>query len=154
VLAGGLILFTHLLPNPMETADKLIRMAEDELTEYSTDARKIEKLRRKVSFLVPYPQQQAVRAEVEGAIPQNPLAKLVEENRQTVALPFWGIGGLGLLLGISWQQPLDFIFTGVGFYVAFQVQKWGWELEAKRLVLKTLDAIEADFQQERSEAES
>lgn len=137
----------------METAEKLIRMAEDELTEYSTDARKIEKLRRKFSFLVPYPQQQAVRAEVEASIPQNPLAKLVAENRQTVALPFWGIGGLGLLLGISWQQPLDFIFTGVGFYVAFQVQKWGWELEAKRLVLHTLDAIEADFQQERSGAE-
>lgn len=138
----------------MSSAEHLIRMAEDELTEYSTEARKIEKLRRKFSFAVPYPQQQAVRSQVEALIPQNFLAKLVETNRQTVALPFWGIGGLGLLLGISWQQPLDLIFTGVGFYMAFQVQKWGWELEAKRLVLKTLDDIEAGVQAERQGAAS
>jgi hypothetical protein len=138
----------------MSSAEQLIRMAEDELTEYSTEARKIEKLRRKFSFAVPYPQQQAVRSQVEALIPQNFLAKLVETNRQTIALPFWGIGGLGLLLGISWRQPLDLIFTGVGFYVAFQVQKWGWELEAKRLVLKTLDNIEAGVQAARQESEA
>jgi hypothetical protein len=138
----------------MSSAEHLIRMAEDELTEYSTDARKIEKLRRKFNFAVPYPQQQAVRSQVEALIPQNFLAKLVETNRQTIALPFWGIGGLGLLLGISWQQPLDLIFTGVGFYAAFQVQKWGWELEAKRLVLKTLDDIEAGVQAARQESAS
>jgi hypothetical protein len=138
----------------IDSAEQLIRMAEDELTEYSTEARKIEKLRRKYNFAVPYPQQQAVRAQVAALIPQNPLAKIVENNRQTVALPFWGIGGLGLLLGVSWQQPLDLIFTGVGFYIAFQVQKWGWELEAKRLVLKTLDDIEAGVQAVRLEASS
>jgi hypothetical protein len=138
----------------MSSAEQLIRMAEDELTEYSTEARKIEKLRRKFSFAVPYPQQQAVRSQVEALIPQNFLAKLVETNRQTVALPFWGIGGLGLLLGISWRQPLDLIFTGVGFYLAFQVQKWGWELEAKRLVIKTLDDIEAGVQAERQQTAS
>ena len=136
----------------MSSAEQLIRMAEDELTEYSTDARKIEKLRRKFSFAVPYSQQQAVRSQVEALIPQNFLAKLVETNRQTIALPFWGIGGLGLLLGISWRQPLDLIFTGVGFYLAFQVQKWGWELEAKRLVLKTLDDIEACVHAARQES--
>jgi hypothetical protein len=135
----------------MDKAAQLIRMAEDELTEYSTDARKIEKLRRKYSFAVPYPEQQSVRAAIAADIPQNFLAKLVEENRQTVALPFWGIGGLGLLLGISWQQPLDLIITGIGFYVAFQVQKWGWELEAKRLAIKTLDEIEASVQRDRAE---
>ena len=136
----------------MDKAAQLIRMAEDELTEYSTDARKIEKLRRKFSFAVPYPEQQAVKAQVEALIPKNFVAQLVEENRQTVALPFWGIGGLGLLLGISWKQPLDLLFTGVGFYAAFQIQKWGWELQAKRLVIATLDAIEADVQADRAEA--
>jgi hypothetical protein len=89
----------------MDKAAQLIRMAEAELTEYSTDARKVEKLRRKFSFAVPYPEQKAVREEVAAMIPKNFVAKLVEENRQTVALPFWGIGGLGLLLGISWKQP-------------------------------------------------
>ena len=136
----------------MDKAEQLVRMAEDELTQYSTEARKIEKLRRKFSFALPYPEQKAVRDQVEADIPSNFIAKLVEENRQTVALPFWGIGGLGLLLGISFRQPLDIIATGIGFYVAFQVQKWGWELEAKRLVVKTLDDIEAGIQATRADA--
>lgn len=136
----------------MDKAAQLIRMAEDELTEYSTEARKIEKLRRKFNFAVPYPEQQAVRAQVADEIPDNFVAKIVESNRQLVALPFWGIGGLGLLIGISFRQPLDIIATGIGFYVAFQVQKWGWELEAKRLVIKTLDDIEAGVQAARAEA--
>lgn len=135
----------------MSKAEQLIRMAEDELTEYSTEARKIEKLRRKFSFAVPYPEQQAVRGEIAASIPKNFMAKLVEDNRQTIALPFWGIGGLGLLLGISGQQPLDFMATGIGFYVAFQVQKWGWQLQAKRLVLKTLDDIEASVKQTQAQ---
>lgn len=127
----------------MDKAEQLIRMAEDELTEYSTEARKIEKLRRKFSFAVPYREQQTIRDEVFDTMPKHFVGKLVEENRQMVALPFWGIGGLGLLIGISWRQPLDIIATGIGFYIAFQVQKWGWELEAKRLVIKTLDEIKA-----------
>jgi hypothetical protein len=40
----------------------------------------------------------------------------------------------------------------VGFYAAFQIQKWGWELQAKRLVIATLDAIEAEVQADRAEA--
>ncbi|PSO46869.1 MAG: hypothetical protein BRC33_14115 [Cyanobacteria bacterium SW_9_44_58] len=126
----------------MNQAKKLIWTAENELTQYSTEARKIEKLRRQFSFIVPYPEQKAIRKEIEVELPKNFLAKLVEENRQMVALPFWGIGGLGLLFGISSQEPLNFIAAAIGFYVAFQVQKWGWELQAKRLVIKTLDAIE------------
>ena len=77
-------------------------------------------------------------------------SKIVERVRQLVALPFWGIGGLGLLLGVAMQQPLDFIATGLGFYLAFGVQSWGWKLEAKRLIVKTLDAIEADMRSDAS----
>ena len=135
----------------MSSAQQLVLMAEDELTQYSTEARKIEKLRRKFGFAVPYPQQKAIRDQIEAEMPKNFVAKLVEENRQTVALPFWGIGGLGLLLGISGQQPLDFIATVIGFYIAFRIQKWGWTLEAKRLVIKTLDDIEAGVEAVRSE---
>ena len=134
----------------MNSIEKLITMAEDELTQYSTEARKIEKLRPKVGLTVPYPQQKDVKAQILAEIPTNILAKIVERDRQMVALPFWGIGGLGLLLGVSMQQPLDFIATGVGFYVAFGVQSWGWKLEAKRLVIKTLDAIERDMQTQTS----
>ncbi|MEA5466728.1 hypothetical protein [Leptothoe sp. PORK10 BA2] len=130
----------------MNSIDKLIAMAEDELTQFSTEARKIEKLRPKVGLTVPYPQQKDVKAQIVADIPTHIFAKIVERDRQMVALPFWGIGGLGLLLGISMHQPLDFIATAVGFYVAFGVQSWGWNLEAKRLIVKTLDAIEQDMQ--------
>jgi len=136
----------------MDKAEQLIRMAEDELTQYSTEARKIEKLRRKFGFAIPYREQKAIRDQVEAEIPTNFVARIVENNRQTVALPFWGIGGLGLLIGISFRQPLDIIATGIGFYVAFQLQKWGWELQAKRLVVKTLDEIEASIQAEKAES--
>ncbi|MEM8602867.1 MAG: hypothetical protein AAGF24_03390 [Cyanobacteria bacterium P01_H01_bin.121] len=136
----------------MGKADELIWLAENELTEYSTDARKIEKLRRKFSFKVPYPEQQAVKAEVEAKLPKNFVAKIVEENRQTIALPFWGIGGLGLLFGISFRQPLDFLATVVGFVLAFQIQKWGWQLQAKRLVIQTLDEIKRNVEAERNGA--
>ena len=138
----------------MSKIEQLILIAEDQLTEYSTDARKIEKMRRKFGFIVPYPEQQAIRNQIEAQIPQNFVAKLVEENRQTVALPFWGIGGLGLLLGISFQQPFDFIATVIGFYGAYRIQKWGWQLEAQRLVIKTFDAIEADMKAARAEKTS
>lgn len=133
----------------MGFAEQLTLMAEDELTEYSTEARKIEKLRRKFGLAVPYPQQKDVRDQIAAEMPKNFIATLVEENRQTVALPFWGIGGLGLLFGISGQQPLDFIATVIGFYLAIRIQRWGWKLEAKRLVIKTLDAIAKDIEAER-----
>ena len=132
----------------MNSIEKLITMAEDELTQFSTEARKIEKLRPKVGLTVPYPQQKEVKEQIVADIPTHIFAKLVERDRQMVALPFWGIGGLGLLFGISMHQPLDFIATGIGFYVAFGVQSWGWNLEAKRLIVKTLDAIERDMQSE------
>lgn len=130
----------------MDIAERLIRMAEDELTEYSTEARKLEKLRRKFSFAVPYPEQKSIRDQIEASLSNNRLSRLVENNRQAVALPFWGIGGLGLLLGISLQQPVDFLATGLGFVLAYRIQKWGWRLEAKRLVVKALDDIEARVQ--------
>ncbi|MEM6590665.1 MAG: hypothetical protein AAGF66_19670 [Cyanobacteria bacterium P01_H01_bin.119] len=126
----------------MEQAQRLIMMAEDELTQYSTEARKVEKLRQKYALAVPFNQLGTIRQAIEDEMPKNFIAKLVGEQRQTVALPFWGIGGLGLLLGISFTQPLDFIATGLGFYAAIMIQKWGWSLEAKRLAIKTLSEIE------------
>jgi hypothetical protein len=117
-------------------------MAEDELTQYSTDARKIEKLRQKIGLSVSASEQKQVKQQLELELPTGGIAKLVETQRQTVALPFWGIAGLGLLLGISFMQPADFLATIVGTALAIAVQKWGWKLEAKRLVLKTLEEIE------------
>jgi hypothetical protein len=126
----------------MSQYDRLILMAEDELTQYNTDARKIEKLRQKIGLSVSAKEQKEVKQTLLAEIPTDPISQLVERQRQTVALPFWGIAGLGLLLGISLFQPLDFIATIAGGAIAIYIQKWGWKLQAKRLVLETLEDIE------------
>ncbi|HEY9853261.1 MAG TPA: hypothetical protein V6D28_27565 [Leptolyngbyaceae cyanobacterium] len=122
--------------------ERLILMAEDELTQYSTDTRKIEKLRQKIGLSVSAAEQKEVKEALMAEMPTDFLSELVEKQRQTVALPFWGIAGLGLLFGISLNQPLDYIATIGGAAIAIAVQKWGWRLQAKRLVLQTLEDIE------------
>ena len=122
--------------------ERLVLMAEDELTHYSSDARKIEKLRRKIGLSVNLAEQRAVKATLEQELPTGGIIKLVETQRQTVALPFWGIAGLGLLFAISLNQPLDYIAAVGGTAAAIAIQKWGWKLYAKRIVLDTLIDIE------------
>jgi hypothetical protein len=122
--------------------ERLILMAEDELTQYSTDARKIERLRRKIGLSVPPAAQKEVKKALLEEMSTGFFAKLIENQRQTVALPFWGIAGLGLLFGISLRQPVDFLAPAIGIPIAFNIQRWGWQLQAKRILLKTLDEIE------------
>ncbi len=107
----------------MEQLERLIRMAEDELTEYSTDARKIEKLRRKIGLSVPMAQQRQVKADLLTSYPLGGINKIILEQRQTVALPFWGIAGLGLLFGISLNQPIGLLAAVAGTAVAIRIQK-------------------------------
>jgi hypothetical protein len=126
----------------MSQLERLIALAEDELAVYSTDARKIERLRRKIGLALNSKQQQEVKEELLEVMPQGFFGKLIEEQRQTVALPFWGIAGLGLLFGISFRQPIDFLAPAIGIPIAINVQKWGWNLQAKRILLKTLQEIE------------
>jgi hypothetical protein len=126
----------------MSQYERLILMAEDELTQYSTDARKIEKLRQKIGLSVPAKEQQQIKESLMAEMPTDSISQLIEKQRQTVALPFWGIAGLGLLFGISLMQPLDFIATIAGGAIAIYLQKMGWKLQAKRLVLQTLEDIE------------
>lgn len=122
--------------------ERLILMAEDELIQYSTDARKIEKLRQKIGISVTPAEQKKVKEALLAEMPKGWLSQLVEQQRQTVSLPFWGIAGLGLLFGISLNQPLDYIATVVGGFLAIKIQQWGWKLQAKRLVIQTLEDIE------------
>ncbi|MDZ7960333.1 MAG: hypothetical protein RMY34_21035 [Aulosira sp. DedQUE10] len=131
----------------MAQLEQLLKMAEDELTEYSTDARKIEKLRRKIGLSVSLAEQRQIKAALLATMQPNQIAQIVEEQRQVVALPFWGIAGLGLLLGISLNQPIGLLAAIAGFVAAFRLQKWGWQLQAKRLLLQTLEDIEARIAQ-------
>lgn len=126
----------------MAQLERLLQMAEDELTQYSTDARKIEKMRRKIGLSVSMVEQRQVKAELLATMKPNIITNLVEEQRQAVALPFWGIAGLGLLFGISVNQPVLLLAGVLGSVAAFRIQKWGWQLQAKRLLLQTLEDIE------------
>jgi hypothetical protein len=126
----------------MANLERLILMAEDELTEYSTDARKIEKLRRKIALSVSATEQRQIKETLVGEMPTGFLGQLMTEQRQTVALPFWGIAGLGLLTGISFMQPLDFLATLGGGAAAIALQRWGWKLQARRLLIQTLGELE------------
>lgn len=130
----------------MPELERLILMAEDELTQYSTDARKIEKLRQKIALSVPLAQQREVKKQLLEEMPTDPINQLIAKQRQTVALPFWGIAGLGLLLGISFLQPLDLLATIAGGAMAIAIQRRGWKLQAKQLVLRTLEDIEERIQ--------
>jgi hypothetical protein len=133
----------------MKQLERLLKMAEDELTEYSTDARKMEKLRRKIGISVPMPEQRQVKEALLAQMSSSEINKIIEENRQTVALPFWGIAGLGLLLGISLNQPIGLLAAIGGSVAAFRIQKYGWQLQAKRLLLQTLEDIEVRSTQPR-----
>lgn len=131
----------------MSQLERLIALAEDELAIYSSDARKIERLRRKIGLSLNARQQKEVKEELLEIMPKGFFGKLIEEQRQTVALPFWGIAGLGLLFGISFRQPVDFLAPAIGIPIAFNVQKWGWNLQAKRILLKTLEEMEERMKQ-------
>ena len=135
----------------MSQLERLIDLAEDELAVYSTDARKIEKLRRKIGLSLNARQQKEVKEELLEVMPTGFFGKLIEEQRQTVALPFWGIAGLGLLFGISFQQPVDFLAPAACIPIAINIQKWGWNLQAKRILLQTLEEMEARMKQPAKE---
>ncbi|HEY9690091.1 MAG TPA: hypothetical protein V6D46_08845 [Coleofasciculaceae cyanobacterium] len=127
----------------MNPVERLIVMAEDELTEFSTDARKIEKLRRKVGLTLSSTEQREAKEQLTAELAEGgQLAEFVEKQRQSIALPFWGVTGAGLLIGVVMEQPAAFVFVLGGTLAAWTVQKWGWRLQAKRLILKTLEDLE------------
>ncbi|MDB9474793.1 hypothetical protein [Dolichospermum circinale] len=131
----------------MSQLERWVKMAEDELTEYSTDARKMEKLRRRISLSLSLAEQRQLKAALLGTMPSSKIAEIVEEQRQVVALPFWGIAGLGLLLGISLNQSIGLLAAIGGTVAAFKIQKWGWQLQANSLLLRTLEDIETRISQ-------
>ncbi len=134
----------------MSQTERLVMLAEDQLTEYSTDTRKIEKLRQKIALSVSPAQQSQVKQDLEADLPRNFFDNILLEQRQAVSLPFWGIAGLGLLFGISFTQPIDFLATGLCGAAAIIIQKRGWKLQAKNLVMQALTEIEERTQEART----
>ena len=85
----------------MAKLERLIMLAEDELVQYSTNARKIEKLRQKIGLSLNRAEQKQVKAELIAAMSNDDISKIVEKNRQTVSLPFWGIAAWTLWRGMG-----------------------------------------------------
>jgi len=129
----------------MSQLERLIKIAEDELTEYSSKARKIEKLRRKIGLSVTKAEQQQVQTTLLAEMEPGGFRQLVAEQRQAVALPFWGVAGLGLLAAISFNEPLGILAAIGGTIGAIALQKWGWELQARLLLLETFAEIDAQL---------
>ncbi len=62
------------------TLENCILLAEDQLTEYSTEARKIEKLRRKIGIALPLVEQQKLKQELIEKMPTSFWAKSIEKR--------------------------------------------------------------------------
>ncbi|MBE9032023.1 hypothetical protein IQ266_19995 [filamentous cyanobacterium LEGE 11480] len=131
----------------MSQYERLVLMAEDELVNYSSEARKVEKLRRKIGLSVSAAEQKQVKEQLEAELSDSLINRLLIEQRQAIALPFWGIAGLGLLFGISFMQPIDLLATVFGGGAAIYLQKLGWKKHAKHLALQTLVEIEERVKQ-------
>ncbi len=127
----------------MEIPEKLLKLAQDELTEYSTRPRKFEKMRPKLSMLLSLSQRTELKETLTHQLDSaGTIARLVEQQRQTVALPFWGIAGLALLagfLGNKWAWPV----AAGAVAAAISLQRWGWEQQARRLLLDCIEDMEA-----------
>jgi hypothetical protein len=54
---------------------------------------------------------------------------------------------LGILGAISLAQAVGYVVAVAGAVAAYRIQKWGWELQAKRLLLNTLEDIQARIAQ-------
>ncbi len=126
----------------MDQLERLIMLAEDELTEYSTEARKIEKLRRTIGLSVSRFEQEQVREALAEMLPKGGIARAVEKQRQNFALPLWGVAGLGLLEGFH-GITYGWLAAIAGVMGAFSIQRWGWQMQAKRLLMKTFEDIDA-----------
>jgi hypothetical protein len=72
----------------MANLERLILMAEDELTEYSTDTRKIEKLRRKIALSLPATEQRQIKETLIAEMLAGGFGQILAEQRQTVILPW------------------------------------------------------------------
>ncbi|WP_245395431.1 hypothetical protein [Anthocerotibacter panamensis] len=129
--------------------ERLLKLAEDELAEYSTRQRKFEKMRPKVVALLSANERTTLKQELRQQLSQGGMiAQVVERQRQTVALPFWGIAGLGLLAFFLGSRPA-LVLAAVAVAGAFTLQRWGWKLQARRLLLDCIEDLEQRQAQSR-----
>ncbi len=122
--------------------DQLLALAEQELAEYSTPLRKFEKMRPKIQAIMATRQRDQLKTTLQSELASGgPWLRVLERQRQAVALPFYGIAGLALL-GAFWGYVIAWAIAIAGVVAGFSLQQLGWKLQAKRLLVDCLEDIE------------
>ena len=121
----------------------MLQAAEDELAEYRTDALMRQNLRRKLNFQMPAADRRAFLQELEDELKAGGMVtKILCEQRQAAALPLYGLCGLALLAGFVGYGAPAYVVAALAAAGAFAIQRFGWKLQGKLLLVKTMKEME------------
>jgi hypothetical protein len=127
----------------MDIRELMLQAAEDELAEYRTEALRRQNLRRKLNFQMPAADRRAFLQELEKELKAGGMvAKVLCEQRQAAALPLYGLCGLALLVGFIGYGVPAYIVAALAVVGAFAVQRIGWKLQSKVLLVQTMKEME------------
>ncbi len=121
----------------------MLQAAEDELAEYRTEALQRQNLRRKLNFQMPAADRRVFLKELEEELKAGGMvAKVLCEQRQAAALPLYGLCGLALLVGFTGYGVPAYIVAALAVVGAFAIQRIGWKLQSKVLLVQTMKEME------------
>jgi hypothetical protein len=127
----------------MDARELMLQAAEDELAEYRTDALMRQNLRRKLNFQMPAADRRAFLQELEDELKAGGMVtKILCEQRQAAALPLYGLCGLALLAGFVGYGAPAYVVAALAAVGAFAIQRLGWKLQGKLLLVKTMKEME------------
>ncbi len=127
----------------MDARELILQAAEDELAEYRTDALMRQNLRRKLNFQMPAADRRAFLQELEDELKAGGMVtKILCEQRQAAALPLYGLCGLALLAGFVGYGASAYVVAALAAAGAFAIQRLGWKLQSKLLLVKTMKEME------------
>jgi hypothetical protein len=127
----------------MDIRELMLQAAEDELAEYRTEALQRQNLRRKLNFQMPAADRRIFLKELEEELKAGGMvAKVLCEQRQAAALPLYGLCGLALLVGFTGYGVPAYIVAALAVVGAFAIQRLGWKLQSKVLLVQTMKEME------------
>jgi hypothetical protein len=127
----------------MDIRELMLQAAEDELAEYRTEALQRQNLRRKLNFQMPAADRRIFLKELEEELKAGGMvAKVLCEQRQAAALPLYGLCGLALLVGFTGYGVPAYIVAALAVVGAFAIQRIGWKLQSKVLLVQTMKEME------------
>jgi hypothetical protein len=127
----------------MDIRELMLQAAEDELAEYRTEALRRQNLRRKLNFQMPAADRRVFLKELEEELKAGGMvAKVLCEQRQAAALPLYGLCGLALLVGFIGYGVPAYIVAALAVVGALAIQRIGWKLQSKVLLVQTMKEME------------